>query len=102
MQWGLVNFDAALLWVKNRRDLTDALDVTPEFLRTRESEAGAVIDYRNWHVGLGRRFRSLKIWFVLRSYGVKGFQAYIRRVRMLSPIFMFLRAEMLKWTSALN
>lgn len=40
---------------------------------------GTVIDYRNWHLSLGRRFRSLKLWFVLRSYGVSGFQAYIRK-----------------------
>ncbi|KZT64413.1 hypothetical protein DAEQUDRAFT_732637 [Daedalea quercina L-15889] len=89
-KWGLVNFDAALLWVKSRKDLTDALDVTPEFLRTKQSEAGAVIDYRNWHLGLGRRFRSLKIWFVLRSYGVKGFQAYIRRCIELNEYFVSL------------
>ena len=44
---------------------------------------GTVIDYRNWHLSLGRRFRSLKLWFVLRSYGVEGFQAYIRKVRTL-------------------
>lgn len=86
-KWGLVNFDAALLWVRSRKDLTDALDVTPEFLRTKQSEAGAVIDYRNWHLGLGRRFRSLKIWFVLRSYGVGGFQAYIRRCIDLNGYF---------------
>ncbi|KAH9913765.1 pyridoxal phosphate-dependent transferase [Fomitopsis serialis] len=86
-KWGLVNFDAALLWVRSRKDLTDALDVTPEFLRTKQSEAGAVIDYRNWHLGLGRRFRSLKVWFVLRSYGVKGFQAYIRRCIDLNGYF---------------
>ena len=100
VQWGLVNFDAALLWVKNRRDLTDALDVTPEFLRTKQSEAGAVIDYRNWHVALGRRFRSLKIWFVLRSYGVKGFQAYIRRVRVPSFLFEPYWADMQNGNSA--
>ncbi|PCH37501.1 PLP-dependent transferase [Wolfiporia cocos MD-104 SS10] len=86
-KWGLVNFDCALLWVRSRKDLTDALDVTPEFLRTKQSEAGAVIDYRNWHLGLGRRFRSLKIWFVLRSYGVGGFQKYIRRCIELNNRF---------------
>lgn len=100
IQWGLVNFDAALLWVKNRRDLTDALDVTPEFLRTKQSEAGAVIDYRNWHVALGRRFRSLKIWFVLRSYGVKGFQEYIRRVRAHSALSVLPRAQTVNGGSA--
>lgn len=47
---------------------------------------GMVIDYRNWHLGLGRRFRSLKLWFVLRGFGAEGFRKYIRRVR-LSPFY---------------
>lgn len=78
-KWGLVNFDASALWVTDRTYLTDALDVTPEFLRTKQHDAGLVVDYRNWHLGLGRRFRSLKVWFVLRSYGVEGFQNHIRK-----------------------
>ncbi|KAH8086014.1 pyridoxal phosphate-dependent transferase [Cristinia sonorae] len=77
-KWGLVNFDASAMWVRNRKDLTDALDITPEFLRSKHGDAGTVIDYRNWHLGLGRRFRSLKVWFVLRSYGAEGFRNYIR------------------------
>jgi len=43
-------------------------------------DPGIVIDYRNWHLSLGRRFRSLKVWFVLRSFGVEGFQANVRKV----------------------
>ncbi|OCH88704.1 aromatic-L-amino-acid decarboxylase [Obba rivulosa] len=86
-KWGLVNFDAALLWVKDRKDLTDALDVTPEFLRTKQGDAGTVVDFRNWHLGLGRRFRSLKVWFVLRSYGVEGFRNYIRQGIKLNEHF---------------
>lgn len=43
-------------------------------------DPGIVIDYRNWHLSLGRRFRSLKLWFVLRSFGVEGFQANVRKV----------------------
>ncbi|KAI0922914.1 hypothetical protein AcW1_002567 [Taiwanofungus camphoratus] len=86
-KWGLVNFDAALLWVRSRKDLTDALDVTPEFLRTKHSDAGTVFDYRNWQLGLGRRFRSLKVWFVLRSYGISGFQKYIRQCIELNQYF---------------
>ncbi|TBU63376.1 pyridoxal phosphate-dependent transferase [Dichomitus squalens] len=78
-KWGLVNFDASALWVTDRNYLTDALDVTPEFLRTKQHDAGLVVDYRNWHLGLGRRFRSLKVWFVLRSYGIEGFQRHIRK-----------------------
>lgn len=45
--------------------------------------SGVVIDYRNWHLALGRRFRSLKIWFVLRSYGAEGFRNHIRQVAVL-------------------
>ncbi|RPD53751.1 hypothetical protein L226DRAFT_492786 [Lentinus tigrinus ALCF2SS1-7] len=89
-KWGLVNFDASGLWVRNRRDLIDALDVTPEYLRTKQHDAGLVVDYRNWHLGLGRRFRSLKIWFVLRSYGVEGFQAHIRKGVELNKHFVSL------------
>ncbi|KAF8705993.1 Pyridoxal-dependent decarboxylase conserved domain, partial [Rhizoctonia solani] len=107
-KWGLVNFDCSTLWVRERTLLTDALDVTPEFLRTKQADAGAVIDYRNWHLALGRRFRSLKVWFVLRrycmkdfhmyvpfsnpdlfstSFGVEGFQAHIRKGVELAKIF---------------
>ncbi|GJE86309.1 aromatic-L-amino-acid decarboxylase [Phanerochaete sordida] len=86
-KWGLVNFDASTLWVRNRRHLTDALDVTPEFLRTKQGDAGTVIDYRNWHLSLGRRFRSLKVWFVLRSYGAAGFREHIRKGIALNAHF---------------
>ncbi|CAE6446326.1 unnamed protein product [Rhizoctonia solani] len=86
-KWGLVNFDCSTLWVRERTLLTDALDVTPEFLRTKQADAGTVIDYRNWHLALGRRFRSLKVWFVLRSFGVEGFQAHIRKGVELAKIF---------------
>ncbi|KAI0696521.1 pyridoxal phosphate-dependent transferase [Cytidiella melzeri] len=89
-KWGLVNFDASTLWVRNRKHLTDALDITPEFLRTKEGDAGVVIDYRNWHLALGRRFRSLKIWFVLRSYGVEGFRSHIRQGIELNNYFVSL------------
>ncbi|KAI8990725.1 aromatic-L-amino-acid decarboxylase [Trametes punicea] len=89
-KWGLVNFDASMLWVRNRKNLTDALDVTPEFLRTKQHDAGLVVDYRNWHLGLGRRFRSLKVWFVLRRYGVEGFRKHIREGVKLNEYFISL------------
>jgi aromatic-L-amino-acid decarboxylase len=86
-KWGLVNFDASTLWIRDRTNLTDALDATPEFLRTKHGDEGTVIDYRNWHLGLGRRFRSLKVWFVFRSFGVRGIQKYIRRTIELNSKF---------------
>ncbi|CAE6461352.1 unnamed protein product [Rhizoctonia solani] len=86
-KWGLVNLDCSAFWVRERTLLMDALDVTPEFLRTKQTDTGTVIDYRNWHLALGRRFRSLKVWFVLRSFGVAGFQAHIRKGVGLAKIF---------------
>ncbi|KAF8198043.1 pyridoxal phosphate-dependent transferase, partial [Pholiota molesta] len=86
-KWGLVNFDCSTLWVRDRKHLTEALDITPPFLRTKHGDAGTVIDYRNWHLALGRRFRSLKLWFVLRGFGVEGFRKYIRRTISLNETF---------------
>ncbi|KAI5119401.1 hypothetical protein M0805_005944 [Coniferiporia weirii] len=78
-KWGLVNFDCSALWVRHRDTLTESLDITPDYLRTERGDEGTVIDYRNWHLTLSRRFRSLKLWFVLRSYGVEGFREHIRK-----------------------
>ncbi|UZJ52299.1 hypothetical protein CBS101457_001619 [Exobasidium rhododendri] len=77
-KWGLVQFDCAPLWVRNRADLSNALTLTPEFLRTKQGDAGSVLDLRNMQLFLGRRFRSLKVWFVLRSFGQEGFRQHLR------------------------
>jgi aromatic-L-amino-acid decarboxylase len=77
-KWLLTNFDCGCLWVRDRAPVLRALSVTPEYLRNRASEASGVVDFRDWHVPLGRRFRALKLWFVLRYYGKAGLQAYIR------------------------
>ncbi|BGP13544.1 hypothetical protein JCM10213v2_001470 [Rhodosporidiobolus nylandii] len=84
---GLVTFDASCMWVRDRALLTQALDVTPPFLRTAQVDAGLVQDYRNYGLALGRRFRSLKIWFTLRSHGVEGFQRHLRRLNDLGEVF---------------
>eukprot|EP00163_Fabomonas_tropica_P013522 TRINITY_DN2503_c0_g1_i4.p1 TRINITY_DN2503_c0_g1~~TRINITY_DN2503_c0_g1_i4.p1 ORF type:complete len:502 (+),score=105.31 TRINITY_DN2503_c0_g1_i4:141-1508(+) len=86
-KWLLVNFDCSVLWVRNRSDLLDALSITPEYLRNRASESGLVTDYKDWQLPLGRRFRSLKIWFMLRAYGVKGLQNHIRNHIHLASLF---------------
>eukprot|EP01114_Cavostelium_apophysatum_P012929 TRINITY_DN301_c0_g1_i1.p1 TRINITY_DN301_c0_g1~~TRINITY_DN301_c0_g1_i1.p1 ORF type:complete len:501 (-),score=119.99 TRINITY_DN301_c0_g1_i1:53-1483(-) len=78
-KWMLTNFDCSTLWVSSRKQLTDALDIVPAYLKNAQSDAGLVVDYRNWQIPLGRRFRALKLWFVLRTYGVKGIQEHIRR-----------------------
>jgi aromatic-L-amino-acid decarboxylase len=59
--------------------LIRALSVLPEYLRNRATESGAVIDYRDWQIPLGRRFRALKLWFVVRHYGIEGLRHHVRR-----------------------
>ncbi|MFV2097735.1 pyridoxal-dependent decarboxylase [Micromonospora sp. LOL_014] len=77
-KWLLTGFDCDAFWVADRAELVEALTVMPEYLRNALSDAGAVIDYRDWQVPLGRRFRAVKLWFVLRWYGAQGLQAHIR------------------------
>lgn len=92
-KWLLTNFDCDCFFVRDRRALTDALSVTPEYLRNQRSDAGEVVDFRDWHIPLGRRFRALKLWFVIRSYGVSGLQAYIREHVRLAALFEELLAS---------
>jgi aromatic-L-amino-acid decarboxylase len=77
-KWLLTNFDCSAFFVADSGPLLDSLSIVPEYLRNAASDAGEVIDYRDWQVPLGRRFRSLKLWFVLRSYGTDGLRAHIR------------------------
>jgi aromatic-L-amino-acid/L-tryptophan decarboxylase len=93
-KWLLTNFDCDLFWVRDRRALTESMSITPAYLRDANSDAGAVIDYRDWHVPLGRRIRALKLWFVIRHFGVDGLRAHIRRhVAMAQRIEGVLRAD---------
>ena len=77
-KWLLTSFDCDCFWVADHHALTRALSIMPEYLRNRQTDAGEVVDYRDWQVPLGRRFRALKLWFVLRHYGQSGLQAHIR------------------------
>ncbi|XXG94435.1 hypothetical protein Hte_000692 [Hypoxylon texense] len=78
-KWLLVNFDCSAVWVRDRRHLTAALGVSLAILRNPHTDAGLVTDYRDWQIPFGRRFRSLKVWFVLRTYGVEGLRAHVRK-----------------------
>jgi aromatic-L-amino-acid decarboxylase len=78
-KWMFTNFDCDCFYVADRKALLQTLSVLPEYLRNKASETGAVIDYRDWQIPLGRRFRALKLWFVIRHYGVEGLQHHIRR-----------------------
>ena len=107
-KWMFTNFDCDAFYVANRNALTGALGIMPEYLRTDVGRSGgerardgapgvdaapaparppAAIDYRDWQIPLGRRFRSLKLWFVLRHYGVNGLRHHIREHVRLAKLF---------------
>jgi aromatic-L-amino-acid/L-tryptophan decarboxylase len=86
-KWMFTNFDCDCFYVADRAALINTLSVLPEYLRNKATESGAVIDYRDWHIQLGRRFRSLKLWFVIRHYGVEGLQHHIRQHIALAQDF---------------
>lgn len=77
-KWMMVNFDCSVLWVADRDLLIDTMSIIPPYLRNAASDAGEVVDYRDWHVPLGRRFRALKLWWVIRYYGAAGLRAMVR------------------------
>jgi aromatic-L-amino-acid decarboxylase len=86
-KWMFTNFDCDCFYVADRAALIQTLSVLPEYLRNQATETGAVIDYRDWHIPLGRRFRALKLWFVIRHYGVEGLRYHIRRHVSLAQEF---------------
>jgi len=93
-KWLLTNFDCDAFWVADREALLGALSVLPEFLRNAATESGAVIDYRDWQVPLGRRFRALKLWAVLRWYGAEGLREHIRgHVALAAEFASWVRAD---------
>ena len=92
-KWMFTNFDCDVFYVADRKHLIQTLSVLPEYLKNRATESGAVIDYRDWQIPLGRRFRSLKLWFVIRHYGVEGLQHHVREHVRLAQQFK-------KWVEA--
>lgn len=92
-KWMFTTFDCNCFYVADRKALIQTLSILPEYLRNQATESGAVIDYRDWQIQLGRRFRSLKLWFVIRHYGVEGLQYHIRRHVVLAQMFLGLVKE---------
>ena len=91
-KWMLTNFDCSAHFVRDPDALVRTLSILPEFLKSREQ--GAVIDYRDWSVPLGRRFRALKLWMVIRSYGVEGLRRIIRNhINLAAVLEQWIEAE---------
>lgn len=89
----LCPFDITAMYVLDRKPILDALSLQPEYLRNAASESGAVVDYQHWQMPLGRRFRSLKLWFVFRRYGSDGLMRHLRQTIELSEYFASLMLQ---------
>jgi aromatic-L-amino-acid decarboxylase len=95
-KWMAVNFDCDCFYVADRAALIKTLSVLPEYLKNQATATGAVIDYRDWQIPLGRRFRSLKLWFVIRSFGVDALQELVRKhVRLAADFASWVAADKL-------
>jgi aromatic-L-amino-acid decarboxylase len=93
-KWLLTAFDTSLLWLRDAAALPDALSITPEYLRDAASTSGTVVDYRDWQVPLGRRFRALKLWAVLHGHGLEGLREHLRgHVALADRLAARVRAE---------
>ncbi len=93
-KWMGVNFDCDLFWTTDRAALLGALSILPEYLRSKALETDSAVDYRDWQIPLGRRFRALKLWFNLRCDGVEPVQAMIREhVRLTQQLAEWVRSD---------
>lgn len=91
-KWMFTNFDCSAYFVRDAASLIRTFEILPEYLKTRTR--GKVNDYRDWGIPLGRRFRALKLWAVIRSYGVEGLQATIREhLRLAKMLAGLIEAE---------
>ena len=87
-KWLFTNFDCSAYFVRDREALIRTFEILPEYLKT--GSRGKVNDYRDWGIQLGRRFRALKLWFVIRSFGISGLRNMLRS-------HIHLAEEMEKW-----
>jgi aromatic-L-amino-acid/L-tryptophan decarboxylase len=92
-KWMFVNWDCDAFFVADRGALVRALGILPEYLRNAASDAGEVIDYRDWQIPLGRRFRALKLWATIRHYGAEGLRHHVREHVALAQEFAAMVGE---------
>jgi aromatic-L-amino-acid decarboxylase len=86
-KWFLTTLDCCCLWVKDPSALIKSLLTNPEFLRNKATDSRQVVDYKDWQISLSRKFRALKLWFVLRSYGVANLKNFLRSHVEMAKLF---------------
>ncbi|KAF4361269.1 hypothetical protein CsatB_027350 [Cannabis sativa] len=93
-KWFFTTLDCCCLWVKDPAALTQSLSTDPEYLKNKATESKQVVDYKDWQLALSRRFRSLKLWLVLRSYGVEKLRGFLRSHVKMAKVFQgFVEAD---------
>ncbi|KAK6785095.1 hypothetical protein RDI58_018550 [Solanum bulbocastanum] len=93
-KWLLSYLDCCCMWVREPNVLVKALSTNPEYLRNKRSEYDSVVDYKDWQIGTGRKFKSLRLWLVMRSYGVANLQSHIRSdIRMAKMFEGFVKSD---------
>uniref|UniRef100_A0AAQ5YVZ5 Histidine decarboxylase n=1 Tax=Amphiprion ocellaris TaxID=80972 RepID=A0AAQ5YVZ5_AMPOC len=91
-KWMMVHFDCTAFWVKDKYKLQQTFSVDPVYLRHENSQAAT--DFMHWQIPLSRRFRSLKLWFVMRSFGLKNLQAHIRHgIEMAKLLESYIKSD---------
>ena len=83
-KWLFTNFDCSVYFIKNKEALIRTFEISPEYLKTKTDKQ--VNNYRDWGIALGRRFRALKLWFVIRSFGIEGLQNKLREHIQITKI----------------
>ncbi|KAL4303306.1 hypothetical protein GQ457_10G022350 [Hibiscus cannabinus] len=77
-KWFFTTLDCCCMWVKDPSSLIKSLSTNPEYLRNTATDSKQVVDYKDWQITLSRRFRAMKLWLVLRSYGVANLRNFLR------------------------
>ncbi|EOX99271.1 Tyrosine/DOPA decarboxylase [Theobroma cacao] len=86
-KWLLSFLDCCCLWVQKPSLVVKTLSTNPEYLRNEQSESESVVDFKDWQVGTGRRFKSLRLWLIFRSYGIVNIQNHIRSDVRMAKMF---------------
>ncbi|KAF3450361.1 hypothetical protein FNV43_RR06441 [Rhamnella rubrinervis] len=86
-KWFFTTLDCCCLWVKDPSALIKALSTNPEYLRNKATDSNQVVDYKDWQIALSRRFRAMKLWLVLRSYGVEKLRNILRSHVEMAKLF---------------
>ncbi|GMI87861.1 aromatic aldehyde synthase [Hibiscus trionum] len=93
-KWFFTTLDCCCMWVKDPSSLIKSLSTNPEYLRNKASDSKQVVDYKDWQITLSRRFRAMKLWLVLRSYGVANLRNFLRsHVKMAKRFEEFVTSD---------